>query len=1041
MTEHAGKTSLGSPRFFAFLVAQFLGALNDNAFKVSIVMLILATVSGEAMQVRLSSLASAVFPVPFLLFSPIAGYLADRHPKHRVLLATKAPEIFAMALGTLAFHVGSLPFLFVVLFLMATHSAVFSPAKYGIFPEVFDNKDLSLANGILEMTTNLAILIGSVVGVVVYRIFKDDMTYAGLTFLAIACVGTVAVAFAPRAPAGNPRARFAWNVFDSVRGDYAEIKSNPYILYSVLGLAYFGFLGSFFITVIPVFARNSLGLSEEAAGSLLAVLSVGIGFGAVIAGRLSRGHVELGLVPLGSVGITLFAVDLALFGRDFVFRPFGIPERAIADLVLLGVSAGLFSVPLNALLQQRSPEGMKGRVIAFANVMTFSAVLLSSATLWALTSLVGLGTDHAIVVVALTTVMGMLYVLNLLPDFFVRLVLWLLTNTVYRVRVVGVENLPNRGALLVANHVSWVDFMLISAACDRLIRFLMFRPYYEWKGLNWLFRRLHVIPVAAGDPPEKREESLAIAREQIRQGHVACIFAEGGITRTGNLLKFKRGLEQIASGVDCPIVPVFLDGVWGSLFSFERGRFLFKWPKRAFARITVVFGEPLPATTSAFEVRQKMRDLSVEAFAHRKSTQRPLHVEFIRTAKRRWFRRFITDAAGHSVGFGTVLVRAMVLRDLLFAGSRGVPENVGVLLPGGPTAFGANLAVLLAGKTPVNLDASLPADVLRAEVEGAGLRTVVSSAIYLERLGIAPSVSAERLVDIDLVEFDVLERAGLGRRLLFLLLPARLIAKWFVDGDTRDVDRVATVLYSYPREAPDRPRGAVLTHHNLLSNLESVRQVLALGDDDTILGLLPFSNSLGFTATFCLPAVAGIRVAFGARDVYSDQLGDLCAASRVTIVPATPPLLDSLVAHVRPEQLRDLRFVAVGGGELSEQVRDDFTARFGVAPFEGYGCPECAPVVSLNVPDFRREKSVQLGSRLGSTGQPLPGISVRIVDPETRHDLPPDTDGLLLVKGPNVMRGYLSDEEQTRRVLVDGWYVTGDRARLDADGFLTVLPS
>src|SRR5205823_4188789 len=301
--------------------------------------------------------------------------------------------------------------------------------------------------------------------------------------------------------------------------DWREMRRSRVLGYTLLGIAYFGFLGSLFLTLIPVYARNVLRLSEEHAGLLLAVLSIGIAAGSVIAGRLSRGHVEIGLVPLGSLGMSLCAFDLGLFGSGSWRLPFEIPARAAIDLVLLGLSSGFFIVPLNSLLQQRSPDGMKGRLVAFSNVLTFTAVLCAAGLPWLLARLAGLTTAQVILSTAFLTVGGSLYVMNLLPDFFVRLVLWLVTNTIYRVRSVGEGNIPREGALFVANHTSWVDFLLIGAACDRMIRFLMFRKYYEWPALNWFFRRMGTIPVAAGDPPSKTEESLAIARQQIRDGH------------------------------------------------------------------------------------------------------------------------------------------------------------------------------------------------------------------------------------------------------------------------------------------------------------------------------------------------------------------------------------------------------------------------------------------------------------------------------------------------------------------------------------------
>ncbi|HUE39643.1 MAG TPA: MFS transporter [Candidatus Binatia bacterium] len=1026
------KLGLRSPRFHSLLFGQFLGAANDNAFKVTLVLLILATVPDERTQVRYASLAAAFFPIPFLLFSPIAGYFADRFAKHRVLLCTKVPEIAAMALATLGFSSGSLPLLLVALFAMATHSALFSPAKYGILPEVFDNEDLSLANGILELTTNLAILTGSIAGVYVYGLFKGHLAGAGVSYLAVAVVGTAAVAVAPRAPAGNPRARFAWNLLGSAASDWREMRKSPVLGYTLLGIAYFGFLGSLFLTVIPIYGKNVLGLPEEDAGILLAVLSIGIGAGSLIAGRLSRGHVEIGLVPLGSLGIALCALDLGLAATPTWRLPWGLPARTALDLVLLGLASGFFIVPLNSLLQQRSPEGMKGRLIAFSNVLTFAAVLAAAAVPWLLTSVAGLTTAQVILSTAFVTVGGSLYVMNLLPDFLVRLVLWLLTNTIYRVRAIGAENLPREGALFVANHTSWVDFLLIGAACDRMIRFLMFRKYYEWPALHWFFRRMGVIPVAAGDPPHKTEESLAIARQQIAEGHAVCIFAEGSITRTGNLLKFKRGFERIAANASSPIVPIYVDGIWGSIFSYEGGRFFFKWPKGVRRPITVVFGEPMPPTAKAHEVRQRIQELSVQAFMERKRRQRTLGFELVRAARRHWRRPLLVNAQGQMLRFGEVLGRAIALRDALFGHAVGT-ERVGILLPPGVQAALANLATTLGGRVAVNLDATAPGDIARSMVESAQIATVLTSRSYLDPLGFGAKLEGARIVDLD---GAVCERSiSLLAKLAVRFLPIAWSASRALTGDSHDVDAVATILYSYPEDAPNAPRGALLSHHNLLSNLEALRQVFDVTPDDRVLGLLPLSNAMSFATTLWLPILSGARVVYGAERIGAD-IGTLISRETVTLLAVNPALLALLTERVARTELASLRFAAVGGEDLPDEVRAAFVAKFGIEPLEGYGRPECAPIVSLNVPDVAHGKERQLGTRPGTTGRPLPGISVRVVDAATGTPVAPGRDGILWVRGPNVTKGYVSGTPDG--VFRDGWYVTGDQARLDEDGFLTV---
>lgn len=1044
------RISLRSPRFFAFLLSQFLGAANDNAFKVTLLMCVLAAVPGTTEQVFYTGLASALFPLPFLIFSPLAGSLADRFRKDRVLVAAKLPEIVAMGLAVFGFAAGDIPFLMGVLFLMATQSAFFSPAKYGLLPEVVDDKDLSMANGLLQMTTNLAILSGSVAGVFVYSHNKEALHRAGLVYAAVAAVGWAAVLFVPRGASGNPRARFAWNVLSSFAADWAVARRLPALFHTILGIAYFGFLGSIVLAVVPVYGRSVLALPEEACGGLLAILSVGIGLGSVLAGKLSHRRVELGLVPLGAAGLSLFALDLALFGESGAARlPGGIPLRAACDLAGLGVAAGFFIVPLNALLQQRSPPGQKGRLIAFSNVLTFAAVLAAAALPWALAR-AGASPRETIGAAALVTLAATAFTLWLLPDFFVRLVLWLLTTAVYRIRVVGAQNIPTRGGLFVANHVSWVDAFLVGAASGRMVRFMMWRPLYQMRGLSWFFRAMHVIPVAPEDPPRKTQASLEQARREIAAGHTVCIFAEGSITRTGNLLKFRRGFERIVKDLDVPIVPVCLDGVWGSIFSYEGGRFLLKRPKRIPYPVTVLFGAPLPATATAFAVRQAVQDLSAAAARLRARDLRPLAVSFLRTARRRWRRPFVADAGSAPLSFGRALGAALALRDVLFGRGRAAEatETVGILLPPSVGGAIANLAVAAAGRIPVNLNYTASAEAFAHAVKTAGIRRILTSRRFLEKLGtVWPTGDAERL-DLE----DLLPRVSRTRAFLAAaacrLLPAPLAERLFLDGDRRDAGRTATILFS--SGSTGLPKGVVLTHANVLSNIESLRQVFQLAPEDALLGVLPFFHSFGFTATLWLPAVAGLRAVYHANPLDARTVGRLAREHKTTILMATPTFLAAYLRRVEPTDFASLTRVVVGAEKLAEPIRRAFAEKYGVEPLEGYGCTECAPVVSVNIPDQAEGgRRRQVGNKPGSIGHPLPGISVRVVDPASRRPLPPGTEGLLLVAGPNVMKEYLGDPERTREALVEiadatvpatvgRWYVTGDIATLDEDGFLTI---
>ncbi len=1030
MSRPAVPLGLGSPRFVAYLVAQFLGALNDNAFKYTLLLFALKSVATDDSKVLVSSLLTALFPLPWLLVSQVAGYLADRYRKDRVLQVTKLPELVLMVVATYGFQVGSLPILFAIFVLISAQSAFFSPAKYGLLPEVLGAEQLAEANGLLSMTTNLAILLGTLAGVALFGVFSERLELAGLVFVAIAALGTAATFFVPRAPRGSSEARFPANPVLRGVEDWRALRSVEALPPTVFGLAYFSLLGSLLLTVVPVYGTSVLGLSTEAAGSMLVPLVIGLAAGSLMAGWLSRGRVELGLVPLGALGMALFSGHLLLTGSAAQARFLGLPIVPALDFALLGVGAGLFNVPLQALLQQRSPEDKKGQLIAFSNMVGNVAILASALLSSGLAALPGFDVQYTLLALCAVTVAGTVHIVYLLPDFLVRLVVYLGMNVMYRIRVVGAEHIPRGGALFVCNHVSFIDALLVATGSGRMVRFMMFRPYYEGP-FHGFFKSLHVIPVETGGSRAGNNASIEIARAEIQAGHTVCIFAEGAITRTGNLLEFKRGLERIAGGLGAPIIPVWLDGLWGSMFSFEGGRVL-KRPTRFRHPIQVMFGTPLPASATAFEVRQAVQALSVDAVELREREFRTLPVEILQSARRHFARPLWVDADGRSLAHGAALLAALDVRDRLRAAGVRSGERLGILVPDDVREALANLGALCAGAVPINLPLharSAAEQTLRA----AGVERVLCVPAHRDALGWTDLAGGPRWLELDLEPGAPGARSPL-RSLALRALPARAAAALLLDGDPRAVRSTAAVVFSRGTSAP--PKALELSHFNVLSNVRAFRQVFDLEPSDVLLGITPLAHGLGFTGTLCLPLLAGVRVVLVPDALDVAALERVARAHHPTVLFATPALLERYVAALPPDALSGLRRVITGGRPLSPALRQRFEERFGVAPLEGYGMSECAPLISLNLPDVELRDGAQRGSREGTLGHPLPAIAVRIVDAASGRPLPPGDTGRLWVRGPNVMSGYLGGD--ARRESGD-WYDTGDVACLDAAGFLSVV--
>jgi acyl-[acyl-carrier-protein]-phospholipid O-acyltransferase/long-chain-fatty-acid--[acyl-carrier-protein] ligase len=812
-----------------------------------------------------------------------------------------------------------------------------------------------------------------------------------------------------------------------------------------IGNIYFSFLGVLVQQSVIDYGENFLKVGEVNTAILLAALAIGIGVGSFAAGYLSGGKIEYGLVPLGSLGICVFAS--LLWNSHLTFR------EIAGMLAGLGFFGGFFIVPVSAILQHRPAKAHKGVVLAATNLLSFIGVFAAAGAYWLLVVPLHLGPRHVFVIGAAMTFVGTVYVTWLLPNALLRLVLWMFTHSIYRVHVEGRDNIPEKGgALFVSNHVSFVDALLVIAATDRPLRAIMFKDIYEHP-IVWPFAKImDAIPISSQQRPREMIQSLRTASEAIKNGDVVVIFAEGQITRIGQLLPFRRGFERIMKDVDAPIIPVALENVWGSIFSYEKGRFLWKVPRYFPYPVTVSFGTPMPPTAKPFEVRQAVQELNTDAWQNRRSKMLLLHRAFVRKARHHPWRFFMADARVPKLRLGAALTRTIFLARRLKPVWKD-QEMVGILLP--PSVAGAlvNYAALLMGKVPVNLNYTINNEALASCARQCNIKTVITSQAFLEKVKV--TVPGQQVLLEGLAAKPTVAEE-LVASLWAWTLPVRGLEQALrrgghdgawpskTNGGTRSVastavsplDSLATVIFS--SGSTGEPKGVMLTHYNLASNVEQLGQTFAFHRGDSILGILPFFHSFGFTATLMVPAVLGIGVVFHPNPLDAKAIGELVRKYRITFMLATPTFLQMYTRSCEPEDFGSLQFVMTGAEKLPERLAQAFEDKFGIRVLEGYGATECSPAVAVNTRDFRAAGFRQVGAKRGKIGHPLPGVSVRIVDPDSFEPKTVGEPGLLLVRGPNVMKGYLDKPEKTAEALRDGWYVTGDIAALDEDGFLTI---
>ena len=1043
----------------------FLTAVNDSMFRWLIVPVAKIQFqksfgySEQAAEGLVLPLGLCLFMLPFVVIAPWAGWMADRFSKRTSIIWLKVIEIALMALGVWAIYAANVTAMFVILFLIGTQAALIGTAKFGIIPELVKRRDISAANGFSGLATLIGVITGTIGGygladaTIASR--SVGLTLSAIALLGVAAAGVTGAVLMARVTAASPLLTFPRNlIIDSWR-DIRLVMHDRAILRVTLGIVFFWALASLAQMNIDIYVNQELadnvgrsvkaGDSDPAAatasvavaevnghkmnpGPFMAMLVIGVGLGSLLAGWWSNGRVELGMVPFGTMMMALACI-LLYFSSDS-------PVLAGAMLMLIGLGGGLFNVPLNAFIQERCPHNHLGAILAAGQQLTAFGMLLASGFFWVLQTPMQLSSPQIFLVSGLGIIPIVIYVLLLLPQATIRFFVWLLSRFVYRVRTYGIENIPEQGsALLVANHVSWIDGVLILLASSRPIRMVAYADYTQGRFRNWLSKLFGIIPIRSGDGPRALIQSLNTARDALRDGQLVCIFAEGKITRTGQLAKFERGMLKILKDTDAPVVPVCLDELWGSIFSYERGRFIWKRPKYWPYPVSISFGRAIPDVNNVDVVRQSVLELSAQSVLLRKERSMIPARRLIRQCRLAWKRRKVADSGGTELTGGRLLIGSLAFHKLLTSKFlKPECQYVGLLLPPSVGGVLANAAVTLAGKVTVNLNYTLTDDVVNYCIREAGIKQILTSRAFMEKRPMK--------LDAELIYLEDLKKmiTGFDRLRAFVvakLMPTGLLAK-YLGIDRIKADDPLTVIFT--SGSTGEPKGVVLSQHNISSNVDAVTELMRLTSADGLLGVLPFFHSFGFTVTMWLPLAADPSVVFHFNPLDARTVGELTEKFKCTILAATPTFLRSYLKRCTVEQLASVNLVIVGAEKMPDELRIAFKEKFGFEPTEGYGTTEMSPVASFNIPESRmgEEARRDAGTRHGTVGRVIPGCAAAVFDPDTGAPLGPNKEGLLKIKGPNIMLGYLKQPKKTAEMIQDGWYNSGDMAVIDDDGFIRI---
>ena len=1066
-----------SPRvsLVALLVAQAQVTFNDNAAKLMLVALAQfpGVLTGLDVNV-VRSILGAMLVAPFVAFSPLAGWLCDRFAKSRVLYLSLGLQ-FAVMLGLVfALWQHSLWGAVACFLLLALQATVFSPAKRGILRELVGAGDLSRWVGFMEMFSLGAILAGGFGGGWMFdhwtRLHHSPwngalITAAVLTVLS-ALSWLVFLLVQPTAPQSEEKFSFSllWRHGRQLR----ELWAAKPLLRATWGIVFFYAVGGYLYLLLiqmgaDAHAGGNVGSATDT-GVMLLLLGAGTILGNFLAGLLSHGRIDLGLAPVGGAALVVALLMLGLIGEvGFAFRGW---------LVVGGFASGFFLVPLYAYLQETAGSHRRGRILAAVGLMDSAGglaanglfALVASGTLYGLRDGLAGTLGHSLgawsaqltkgvfflltcggtfpwsprvqfLALAGLTVLMLVYSLWQLPHQTLCTVMRLIGPLFYKVRSRGGQQLPaTGGGLIVCNHLSYVDAVVLQIASPRPLRFVAFAGFARSPAVRYLFRALGVIPVT----PDKPMKGIRTAIDAIKQGELVCVFPEGAISRTGQLMYLQRGFETIARSAHAAVYPAVIDGLWGSVFSFAGNKYLWKSPRLMPTHVFVLFGAPIPpAQADVPAVRRALLDLGEEAFQERPILKRHLARECVRAlAKRPWHTEVIDrTAARRTVSAAQLLGVAAALSRRLRAT---VPEKrVGIVLPPGAGATIANLAVACAGKVPVNLNFTVGRAAVESALRIGEIRTVLTADAMRAKIPNFPF--PEHTLDLK----AEIEAAGGKWAILPWVLAAWVLPnQWTANllglpkvGDQEE----AGLLFT--SGSAGEPKGVVLSHRNLLANCAQISSLSILPDTTNLIACLPIFHSFGFTITVWYPILRGCTVTTIPSPLETRKIVEAIQQEKATVLVGAPTFVRPFLKKATREELKTLQLVVTGAEKLPQDLYDAFHAQFGIEILQGYGLTETTPVSNVNQhnpPITTSTAEEQTGKRTGSVGRLLPGMSARIVDPDTGLDLPPSSTGMLWLRGPNIFPGYLKDQEKSAAALKDGWFITGDLGRFDDDGFLYI---
>ena len=961
--------------FKPYIFIVFLNSMTDLGHKIILQNTIFKAYSGSEL-IILTAIVNALILLPFIfLFAP-AGFLSDRYSKVRIIQLSAIFAIFITIFILISYIMGWFWVAFGMTFILAGQSAIYAPAKYGVIKEMVGENRLTEGNAMVQSVTIISILAGAVIYSIFFEYLLDgvellDKSHILKTIypLGFALIGASLIEFLLSLKLTSDIERGATQT-DELKGDIEVLKDNEIVWLSIIGLSIFWGVSQLVVAIFGEYLKTNMQVTNTiVAQGLLSISGVGIIFGSISVGMVSRNYIEKGIIPIGLFGLSL---SLLLIPHLTSIISFGV------SFFFYGFFSGVFIVPINSLIQFYTPKEIMGKVLAGNNFMQnlsmFIFLLIS-----VLFAYFGLSSKALFIIATIILFLGFIYSIIKLAHPTIRFIVKSIFNLKYKITIEGLENLKrDKGLLLLGNHVSFLDWAFLQIAHNREIRFVIDRRYYNLWYLKPFLKFFKAIPIST----RGGKNALSLVTDALNSGDSVALFPEGNLTRNGQLGRFQKGFELATANVqNAIIVPFYIRGLWESSFSYASD----KMRARNQKDISINFGTPLDIATSATEVRREVIKLSILSWQSYINRVPTIQEAWIEEAKRVGSNLSVADSTGVELN-GYRFITAVLLMRRAFSRFLSNQQNIGLLVPTSAGGTIANMALLTLGKTIVNLNYSSGDEAIDSAIELADIKKIITSRQFITKLKVKgfnldKVLEGRDIIYLEDIKSNITKAEQLKSYLLARFLPTKLIKLLFI----KRVDTSSTAVIMFSSGSEGTPKGIELTHKNIMGNIKQVITILNPTRKDIIVGTLPIFHSFGLSVTTLLPIVEGVPVVSHPDPTDGLGIAKLTLKYRATTIFGTPTFyrLYARDRKIHPLMFESLKMVVAGAEKLSDDIAKLFKMRFGKEILEGYGTTETAPVASCNLHDKidPNDYHIQIGDRKGTIGMPITGTNFLIVNP------------------------------------------------------------